>query len=58
MLNLAPVETRPPFRQAPAMDALPPPLVFLFLFFSGWVNRLRCRERLGGVLKFYHREAA
>src|SRR3954453_4492041 len=39
MLKVAPVETRPPFRQDPAMDALPPPLAFLLLLFSGWVNR-------------------
>jgi hypothetical protein len=39
MPNLAPVETRPPLRQAPAMDPLPPPLAFLLLLFSGWVNR-------------------
>jgi putative transposase len=37
--NLAPVETRPSLRQAPAMDLLPPPLAFLLLLFSGWVNR-------------------
>jgi hypothetical protein len=39
MLNLAPVERRPPIRQAPAMDALPAWLAFLFLLFSGWINR-------------------
>src|ERR1700752_2124777 len=39
MLNLAPVERRPPLRQAFAMDPLPPPLTFLLLLFSGWVNR-------------------
>src|ERR1700675_5169937 len=39
MLNLAPVERRPPVRQTPAMVPVPPPLAFLFLLFSGWVNR-------------------
>jgi hypothetical protein len=39
MPNLTPVEQRPPFRQAPAMDQLPPPLAFFLLLFSGWVNR-------------------
>ena len=39
MPNLAPVARRPPLRQAPAMDRLPPPLAFFLLLFSGWVNR-------------------
>lgn len=39
MPNLALVERRPPLRQAPAMDQLPPPLAFFLLLFSGWINR-------------------
>ena len=39
MPNGAPIERRQRLRQAPAMDQLPPPLAFLFLLFSGWVNR-------------------
>ena len=34
---------------------------FLLLVVAGWVNRqqkVRSRERLGGLLRFYHREAA
>jgi len=37
--NLAPVERRPPLRQASAMVPLPTPLTFFVLLFSGWVNR-------------------
>ena len=25
---------------------------------NGWIGPIRCRSRLGGVLNFYHREAA
>jgi hypothetical protein len=37
--NLVLVESRLRFRQAPAMNPLPPPLAFFGLLFSGWVNR-------------------
>src|SRR4030095_1542788 len=39
MPNFAPVEPRPPLRQACAMNPLPSPLAFFLLLFSGWVNR-------------------
>jgi hypothetical protein len=37
--NLVPVEPWLPLGQSLAMDPLPPPLAFLVLVFSGWVNR-------------------
>jgi putative transposase len=37
--GVVPLETRPPRGQASAMDALPPPLAYFLLLFSGWVNR-------------------
>ncbi len=37
--NLVSVERRLLLGQAAAMDPLPPPLAFLLLLFSGWVNR-------------------
>ena len=39
MLNLTPVQRRPPVRQTPDMVTAPPPLTFFLLLFSGWVNR-------------------
>ena len=39
MPNLAPVERRSPVRHTPAMAPVPPPLAFVLLLFSGWVNR-------------------
>src|SRR5262249_42545429 len=37
--SLAPVERRSALRHALAVDALPPPLTFFLLMFSGWANR-------------------
>ena len=36
---LASVERGPPVRQTPSMAPVPPPLAFVLLLFSGWVNR-------------------